>query len=144
VLSKKREVLMRRTSVGSASIWRAPDRVSAGHCSWLEIRGKVSGGSCYRDQPPGRGLSEVVPLVLPFKPRAFPLLWGRVGVNVAELSVVFQDGNHMSLPHPGGFFLYPVPKSQWRKGHRPAFLVARDEHGRVVGRKPLYQHTFVR
>jgi hypothetical protein len=144
VLKEKRALVRRPTSVGDAAIWRAPDRVSAGHCSWLEIAGSVYGGSCYRDAPPGHGLSEVVPLVLQISGRTVPLLWGRVGANVARLSVTFQDGSHLGLRHSGGVFLYPVPQPRWREGHRPALLVARDSSGRVVGRRPLYGRTVVR
>jgi hypothetical protein len=139
VLSKKREVVARATSVGQASIWVAPDRVSAtSHCAWLVIGRAVYGGSCY--QPPRSGLPEVVPLVLSIKGHTLPLLWGRVGGNVTRLSIVFQDGSHTSLSHPDGIFLYPVPHSRWAKGHRPALLIARDKHNRVVGKRPLYQH----
>lgn len=137
VLSKKREVATRATSVGQASIWVAPDRVSAtSHCAWLVIGQAVYGGSCY--QPPRRGLPEVVPLVLSIKGRTLPLLWGRVGDNVAGLSIVFQDGSHTRLPHSDGVFLYPVPRSRWNKGHRPTSLIARDEHSRSIDKRPLY------
>jgi hypothetical protein len=136
-LSKQREVVTRATAVGQASIRVAPDRVSAtSHCAWLVIGRAVYGGSCY--QPPRRGLPEVVPLVLSIKGHTLPLLWGRVGDNVARLSVVFQDGSHMGLPHSDGVFLYPVPRPRWNKGHRPTFLIARDEHSRSIDKRPLY------
>lgn len=140
VLGKKQEVLSRTTPAGRASLWVAPDRVSTtAHCVWLEIRRAVFGGSCY--QPPRRGLPEVVPLVLSIKGHTLPLLWGRVGVKVARLSIVSQDGSQTSLPHSDGVFLYPVPQSRWTKGHRPAFLIARDKRGRPIDKRHLYGPT---
>lgn len=140
-LRQKREIVTRATAVGRASIWVAPDRVSPAHCIWLRIGRAVYGGSSWRDQPPPRGLSEVVPLVLQIKGRALPLLWGHVGANVARLGITFQDGSRTSLSHPDGVFLYPVPRSRWSKSHRPAFLVGRDKQGRVVGKRLLYEYT---
>lgn len=140
-LGRKREAVMRPTAVGRASIWVAPDRVSAAHCSWLQISRAVYGGSCLRDQSSSHGLPETVPLVLTIKAQTLPLLWGQVGTNVARLGIVFQDGSHTNLSYRDGVFLYPVPQSRWNKGHRPAFLVARDAHGRVVGKRLLYEYT---
>jgi hypothetical protein len=140
-LRQKRELVSQATAVGQASIWVAPDRVSPAHCSWLAIGQAVYGGSCRRDRPPRRGLSEVVPLVLRIKGRALPVLWGNLGANVARLGILFQDGSQTKLSHRDGVFLYPVPQSRWSKGHRPAFLVARDKHGRVVGKSLLWEYT---
>lgn len=140
-LRQRRELVSRASAVGRASIWVAPDRVSPAHCYWLVIGGAVWGGSCLRNHTLRRGLPEVVPLVLPIKGRSLPLLWGRAGANVARLSIIFQDGSHRNLSVRDGIFLYPVPQSRWSKGHRPAFLVARDKHNRIVGKRLLYEYT---
>jgi hypothetical protein len=79
--------------------------------------------------------------VLTIKGQPLPLLWGHVGTNVARLGIVFQDGSHTNLSYRDGVFLYPVPQSRRNKGHRPAFLVARDVHDRVVGKRLLYEYT---
>jgi hypothetical protein len=140
-LREKRKVVTRATVVGRASIWRAPDKVSPAQCQWLVISGAVWGGSCLRNHTLLRGLPEVVPLVLPIRGRSLPLLWGVAGANVARLSIIFQDGAHRNLPASEGIFLYPVPRSRWNKGHRPAFLVARDNQSRVVSKRPLFRRT---
>jgi hypothetical protein len=140
-LRQKRELVARPTAVGRAAIWVAPDKVSPAHCYWLVIRAAVWGGSCLRNHTLRRGLPEVVPLELPIKGRSLPLLWGYAGTNVARLSITFQDGSHTNLPHSKGIFLYPVPQSHWRKGHRPAFLVAHDTRGRVIDKRLLYEYT---
>jgi hypothetical protein len=59
----------------------------------------------------------------------------------ARLDLVYQDGCRLRLAHRGGVFLYPIPKSQWTPGHRPAFLVARDDRGRLLGKQLLYEYT---
>jgi hypothetical protein len=140
-LREKREVVTRATDVGRASIWRAPDRVSPAQCQWLVISGAVWGGSCLRNNTLRSGLPEVVPLVLPIKGRSLPLLWGIAGANVARLNIIFQDGTHRNLPARGGIFLYPVPRSRWNKGHRPALLIARDKQNRVVSKRSLFRRT---
>jgi hypothetical protein len=121
--------------------WRAPDRVSPAQCQWLVISGAVWGGSCLRNNTLRSGLPEVVPLVLPIKGRSLPLLWGIAGANVARLNIIFQDGTHRNLPARGGIFLYPVPRSRWNKGHRPALLIARDKQNRVVSKRSLFRRT---
>ena len=140
-LRKKKELVVQATPVGLASIWGAPDRVSPAHCFWLQIGRAVYGGSCGRDQPPHRGLYEVVPLVLQIKGRTLPILWGHIAGNVARLSIIFQDGDHTNLSHRDGAFLYAAPSSRWSKGHRPAILVARDNHGQVVRKRLLPEYT---
>lgn len=140
-LKEKRKVVTRATGVGPASIWRAPDRVSPAQCQWLLISGAVWGGSCLRNDTLRSGLPEVVPLVLPIRGRSLPLLWGIAGANVARLNVIFQDGTHRNLPARDDIFLYPVPRSRWNKGHRPAFLIARDRQNRVVSKRPLFRRT---
>ncbi len=149
VLRRKREVVMRRTPLEFASVWVAPDRVNpSAHCAWLQVGRAIRGGTCYG--PPLRGLPEVVSLVVPvggrrYGPELFmPVVWGRTGSSVAQLTVTFQDGTRVSLPDRDGMFLYPVPHSRWRAGHRPVSLVARDPHGRVVDKQPLYQPILVR
>jgi hypothetical protein len=67
-----------------------------------------------------------------------PLVWGRVGGNVVGLNIVFEDGRHASLPHFEGMFLYPVPRSRWSKGHRPAYVIARDRHGHVLDKRGVF------
>jgi hypothetical protein len=140
-LRKKQKVVTRATVVGQAAIWRAPDRVSPAQCQWLVIDRAVWGGSCVRNHTLRRGLPEVVPLVLPIRGRSVPLLWGIAGANVARLSITFQDGSRRNLSARDGIFLYPVPRSRWTKGHRPAFLIARDKQNRVVSKRPLYNRT---
>jgi hypothetical protein len=140
-LKQKRQLVSAATAVGPASIWVAPDKVSPAHCSWLEIRRAVYGGSCLRNHTLRRGLPEVVPLVLPIDGRSVPLLWGHSGINIARLSIIFQDGSRTNLSHRDGVFLYPVPRSRWSKGHRPAFLVAHDQSGRIISKRLLYEYT---
>jgi hypothetical protein len=115
--------------------------VSPAQCSWLQIGREVYGGSCRRDRPPRRGLSEIVPLILQINGKTLPILWGHVGTNVARITALFQDGSHMNLSLRDGLFLYPVPPSRWSQGHRPAFLVARDQHDHIVGKLLLYEYT---
>ena len=146
VLRDRREVLLGLTSVGRVSLWVAPSRVSrSARCSWLQVGQTGSGGSCY--QPAHRGIPQVVPFVNwgpgPQGPRQrtreLPLIWGRTTASVARLTLVFQDGRQARVPVAAGMFLYaaPVPQSHLRSGHLPAFLVARDGHGRVVDKRPI-------
>jgi hypothetical protein len=69
------------------------------------------------------------------------VLWGQAGGDVDRLEVLFQDRSRRSLSQASGVFLYPVPAERWRSGHRPAFLVARDRQGRVLGKRLLYEYT---
>jgi hypothetical protein len=140
-LRKKRELVVQATPAGPASIWGAPDRVSPAQCFWLQIGRDVYGGSCGRDQPPRRVLSEIVPLVLQIKRRTLPIMWGHVGTNVARLTVLFQDGSQTNLSLRDGVFLYPVQPSRWSKGHRPTILAARDKQGQIVAKRLLHEYT---
>ena len=140
-LAHKQQLVARATPVGRASIWAAPSFAAPARCTWLQVGRAVYGGGCRRYQPARRGLSEVVPLRLRVKERALTLLWGQVGRDVARLDVLFQDGSEKALAHQKGVFLYPVPRSRWSAGHRPAFLVARDTHGRVLGKRLLFEYT---
>jgi len=140
-LAKKHELVARTTVAGRSSIWAAPSFAAPARCTWLQIGRAVFGGGCRRYQPPARGLSEVVPLRLRVRGKVETLLWGRVGRDVARLDVLFQDGSRKSLAHRDGVYLYPVPESRWAQGHRPAFLVARDDAGRVLGKRLLYEFT---
>ena len=131
----------RLDAVGGASIWAAPSSLRPARCTWLQIGRGTYGGGCRRYQPPVRGLAEVVPLRLRVKGRVLTLLWGQAGGDVSRLEVLFQDGRRKSLSQADGAFLYPVPAERWRSGHRPAFLVARDRRGRILGKRLLYEYT---
>ena len=140
-LARKHQLVARATPVGLASIWAAPSFAAPARCTWLQIGRAVYGGGCRRYQPPRQGLSEVVPLRIRVKAQVLTLLWGQVGSDVASLDVLFQDGSERSLSHRRGVFLYPVPRSRWSAGHRPAFLVARDARGRILGKRLLFEYT---
>jgi hypothetical protein len=86
----------------------------------------------------------VAPLRIPIGSHVLNVLWGEAGSNWAKLSVRFQDASERRLPIKNGVFLYPVPASRWRVGHRPAFVIARDENGRVLRRRLLYEYTLAR
>jgi len=131
----------RLVAVGEASIWAAPSSLRPARCTWLQIGRGIYGGGCRRYQAPARGLAEVVPLRLRVKGKVLTVLWGQAGRDVARLEVLFQDGSRESLSHANGVFLYPVPAERWRSGHRPAFLVARDQQGRILGKRLLYEYT---
>ncbi|MGZ4371239.1 MAG: hypothetical protein ACXVRQ_03465 [Gaiellaceae bacterium] len=140
-LRQKRQLVARATALGRASLWGAPSSLAPSHCTWLQIGHAVYGGSCTHDRPPPHGLYEVVPLRFRIKGRLLTLLWGQVGKDVARLSIAFQDKSHTTLSHRNGVFLYPVPDSRWGKGHRPAFVVARDKQNRVLSKRLLYEYT---
>lgn len=140
-LAHKRKLVVRNTSVGAASAWAAPSFAAPARCTWLQVGRAVFGGGCRRYQPPRQGLSEVVPLRIRVKGQTLTLLWGQVGRDVTRLTVLFQDGRQRALAHPKGVFLYPVPRSRWNAGHRPAFLVARNRHGRILGKRLLFEYT---
>ena len=143
-LAHKREVVVRETPVGPASIWAAPSFAAPARCTWLQIRRAVWGGGCRRYEPPRRGLSEVVPLSVRAKGRIVNLLWGQVGGDVAKLDVRFQDATEKRLQVTKGVFLYPVLGSHWVRGHRPAFLIARDTRGRTLRKRLLFEFTLAR
>jgi hypothetical protein len=140
-LAHKRQVVARNTPVGTASIWAAPSLAAPARCTWLQLGREVFGGGCRRYEPPRRGLSEVVPLRIRVKGQMLNLLWGQVGRDVARLNVLFQDGRTRALAHSEGVFLYPVPRSRWKAGHRPAFLEARNRQGRILGKRLLFEYT---
>jgi len=155
VLRRKSQVVGRSTPVGQFTLWVAPDRVSrSGHCAWLQAGRTGLGGSCY--QPPDRGLPELVPAFIRFgsRPRfagplgpqsaqhdsrEFLLIWGRSGVGVAGLTLVFRDGKRISVPCRDGMFLIAGTdlESLWRSGDQPSFLVARDANGHAVDVRPV-------
>jgi hypothetical protein len=144
MLSDARKVLSGVSSIGHVSLWVAPSRVSRiGRCSWLEIEQRGFGGSCY--QPANRGIPQVVPFVArgrggPLaRPSSMPLIWGRTDLRVARLTLVFQDGRQASVPVNDGLFLYALSgrHARLKRGHLPAFLVARDAHGRVIDKRPV-------
>lgn len=65
-------------------------------------------------------------------------------VGIAGLELRFEDGNRVALPLTwvsapidAGFYLYPVPSSNWDAGHRPALLVATDASGKEIARQEL-------
>lgn len=154
VFRRKHEVLVRTTPVGRVSIWRAPERVlPSGGCSWLQLGLNGLGGTCWGAG--GRGLPEVVYDFLSFGSRVGPrgpagpsaqrpsrqflVIWGRTGPGVDRLTLLFRDGERMSVPTRGGVFLISdrVLQSRLRSGNRPAFLVATDAQGHVVDRRPV-------
>jgi hypothetical protein len=140
-LAHKHRLMVRTTGVGPASLWSAPSSLRPARCVWLQIRRAVYGGSCRRYRPPRQGLSAVVPLRIQVRGQVLTLLWGQVGRDVAQVEVLFQDGSRVSLSQRGDVFLYPVPQSRWRLGHRPAFVVARDNDGRQLGKHLLWEYT---
>jgi hypothetical protein len=140
-LAHKRQLVARNTAGVRASIWAAPSFAAPARCTWLQVGRAVFGGGCRRYEPPRRGLSEVVPLRIRVKGQMLTLLWGQVGRDVRRLNVLFQDGGERGLPHADGVFLYPVPRSHWNAGHRPAFLVARNGNGRILGKRLLFEYT---
>jgi len=144
VLARKKELASRPSPVGRASIWAAPSYAVPARCTWLQVGRAVFGGGCRRYEPPQQGLSQVVPLSLAIKGRRLSLLWGQVGVDVSTLEVRFQDRSERGIPIAEGAFLYPVPDQRWKSGHRPAFVIARDDNGRVVGERLLVEYTLAR
>lgn len=150
---KKREVLVRGTPIGTVSLWVAPDRVSrTAHCSWIQVGRMGLGGSCWG--PPLRGLPEVVPAFFRFAsarpagpggPAYRPmtsarlLIWGRTGVGVDRLALVFRDGTRMDVLLRGGMFLIAsrALQTRWHNGARPTRLVAYDTQGRIVDDRPV-------
>jgi hypothetical protein len=143
-LAHKHQLLARDTPAGRASIWAAPFSGAPNRCTWLQVGRATYGGGCRSYQPPRRGLSEVAPLRIRIKGRVLNLLWGQVGRDVANLEVRFQDESEISLPFSNGVFLYPVPRSRWAVGRRPAFLIARDTQGRTLGKRLLFEFTLAR
>ena len=150
-LRHQHELLARPTAFGQASIWAAPDYgPGPSRCTWLKVGQAVYGGTCRRYQPhrrfhpPGRGLLDVVPLRIPINGRILKVLWGQVGTSVAKLSVRFQDGSETTLPLSELVFLYPIPRSRWEMGRRPAFLIARATGGRILRKRPLFEYTLAR
>lgn len=140
-VSRKHRLVARPTSVGLASIWTAPSSLSPARCTWLQVGRGAFGGGCRRDAPPRRGLDDVAPLQLRVKGKPVRLLWGHAGNDVAQLEVLFQDGDKAMLAVTHGVFLYPVPSARWIAGHRPAFLVARNTAGRQLAKQLLYEFT---
>lgn len=131
-LRKKHRLLLQRTVVGPAAIWVAPDWAVRGNCAWLTIKRAVYGGECRRSEPPRRGLSEVVPLHLQVNGRFLTLLWGHVGPDVSSLEVQFGDGTSARLPLTAGVFFRVFPRQRWLVGHRPVWLVARENDGHTL------------
>lgn len=138
-LRHEQRLLLQRTVVGPAAIWVAPDWAVRGSCAWLTIRRAVYGGECRRSDPPRSGLSEAVPLHLQINGHFLTLLWGNVGRDVGSLEVHFGDGTTTRLRLTDGVFLQVFPEQRWRLGHRPAWLVARDNDG-FTFRERLISH----
>jgi hypothetical protein len=62
---------------------------------------------------------------------------GATGRNISRVDVRFTDGRTASAHVYERAFFYLVPRANYAPGHRPAQLVGRDAHGRVVRRVPL-------
>ncbi|HEU5477145.1 MAG TPA: hypothetical protein VFU64_04850 [Gaiellaceae bacterium] len=143
-LRHKHRLLLQGTVVGPAAIWVAPDWAVRGSCAWLTIGGAVYGGECRRFEPPRRGLSQAVPLHLQINGHFLTLLWGDVGHDVASLEVHFQDGTTARLPLTDGLFFRVFPKQRWLAGHRPAWIVARDNDGFAFRKRLISSGMFAR
>jgi hypothetical protein len=63
------------------------------------------------------------------------LISGFVGPAVRSLELRFEDGTRVGLPRNGRYFIYELPRRNWKTGHRPTVLVARDSEGTVIARK---------
>lgn len=140
-VARERRLVVRPTPVGLASIVTAPSSLAPTRCTWLQIGRAAFGGGCRRDNPPRRGLDEVVPLQVRVEGKPLRLLWGHAGSDVARLEVIFQDGGKKVLPVKHGVFLYAIPSAHWVTGHRPAFLVARSRAGKQLAKRLLYEFT---
>jgi hypothetical protein len=150
-LRHQHELLVGSTAFGKVAIWAAPSYGAPARCTWLKVGRAVYGGMCRLYQPPGRGLLDVVPLRLVINGRILNLLWGQVGTAVSTLTVRFQNGSEVRLPLSRRrdalelrarqrVFLYPIPRSHWATGRRPALLIARDTRGRTVGKPVLFRY----
>jgi hypothetical protein len=65
-------------------------------------------------------------------PHGLLVLWGPVGSAIAKLEIRFGDGTHTAIPIHDGYVLFRVSPENYRSGHRPRELVARDVAGHVV------------
>jgi hypothetical protein len=63
---------------------------------------------------------------------------GAAGKNVARVDVRFSDGRTAPAQLYKGAIFYLIPRANYAPGHRPAELVGRDAHGRIVARMRLW------
>jgi hypothetical protein len=65
------------------------------------------------------------------------VLLGQAGANIARTDVRFSDGRSARARLRRGVVFYQVRRLEYRAGHRPVEVVARDANGHVLARKHL-------
>ena len=128
IAAKTRRVLAVETSVGPVALWAAPTR-AGGQCWLLDID---SGAAC----SPAPALADFV--IRPWQSetnvggRTLRLLSARVTPEVASVGIRFADGTINDVRPTGGFFVREL-----RGNDEPQLLIARDEQGRELRRRPM-------
>lgn len=75
---------------------------------------------------------DIGPTQIGSAPHGWLLLDGPVGPSIRSLELRFEDGSHVPVPIHHGYVLYQFNPKNFRSGHRPTELIAKDAHGNVV------------
>ena len=128
IAAKTRRVLAVETSVGPVALWAAPTR-AGGECWLLDID---SGAAC----SPAPAHADYV--IRPWQSetyvgdRTIRLLSARVTPKVASVEIRFADGATEDVRPTGGFVVREL-----RGGEEPQLVIARDDQGRELRRRPM-------
>jgi hypothetical protein len=107
---------------------------------WI-VTAKAGQGVACRDVP--RGVEfEFGPYFNREQTRRIVLLSGFVGPQVNSLQLRFEDGNRVDVAMKRGYFLYEIPRRNWKTGHRPTVLLAHTGAGTVIARKHVAPDGF--
>lgn len=98
-------------------------------CSEL-VTPSGTGRGCNRRIGP-TGL-DVGPTQIGSAPHGWLLLDGPVGSDIHSLELRFEDASHVAIPIHHGYILYQFNPRNFRAGHRPTELIARNAHGNLV------------
>lgn len=128
-----RKLIEIQTSIGKkAALFANESRVGDEHCYGIEV-GENGYSGDYCTTIPDRVVTHVAEDVRG-QEKPLVLLHGFVAPRVASLHLRFQDGEVVALRLVDGFFLYELPRRHYGDGRLPKVFIARDRHGRVVGR----------
>jgi hypothetical protein len=139
--TEARKVVFRGGGGQRRVLWLAPIR-SGGFC--FELTGGGGEGGCVRRPQPAVTVGGAM-FARPGEAPAVEAVSGKVfAPAVATVTLEYADGSstrlpfvYVSPPIDAGFFVYTIPAEHRTGATRPTEVVARDAHGRVVGRAEL-------
>ena len=83
-------------------------------------------------RPVSSNALDIGPAQIGRAPHGWFLIDGPVGSHVRSLELRVEDGTHVEITVHHGYVLYQVNPRNYKSGHRPTELVARNAAGQII------------